>query len=319
MLKIEELKIENRCKRLTPESKEQFNALEKLIVNDGEIHDPIIVWKGHKVVADGHCRAEIAKKHPELKYSIKEVEFGDWRDVVAFIVEHHIARNSFSLWQKLEMAMNCIEYWEAKERAQENKGKRSDLMSPSDKKSESIDMNTIIAEKVGCGRTTVTHFMKVFNSPNEGIKQQCREGSLSIKKAYEKLTKKSKPKKNPKPVIEIDTSDILQNIEKNQCLDKTSSVKIPDPAPVATKMTSAKTSAGSVWFVIRPIDHVIQVFSKSIDQEKGQVHIQVNNYTCKPVSQENGVTIVEACHIDGSAEDISQKDDVDFEESKKVS
>ena len=53
-------------------------------------------------------------------------------------------------------------------------------------------MDLIIAQKVGCGKTYVTMFKKVFNEAKEGIKQQCREGAMSIKKAYESLTPKKK-------------------------------------------------------------------------------------------------------------------------------
>ena len=269
MLKIEELKIENRYKRLTPETKEQLNALEKLIVNDGEIHTPIIVWKDRNIVVDGHCCVEILKKHPKLKHSIKEIEFNDWRDVTVWIIEHHIARKSFTLWQRLEMAMNCVDYWETKEQARQNKGKRSDLMSRGDNKSDNIDTNAIIAEKVGCGRTTVTHFMKVFKSPEEGIKQQCRDGEMSIKKAYESLTPKKKKGdgngKDKNVVIETGGADILSDSEKNQSPGKKSNIKIPDPEPIATKMTSTMTSEGSVWFAINPIEGVVQIFKKSIN------------------------------------------------------
>lgn len=318
MLRIKDLKIDKKFKRLTPESKEQFKALKKLVVSDGEVHGPIIVWKDQRTVVDGHCRVEILKKHPKLKYSIKEIAFSDWQDVIVWIVEHHIARNSFTLWQKLEMAMNCVEYWEAKEKARQNKGTRTDLMSPSDKKLEKIDMNKIIAEKVGCGRTTVTHFMKVFKGPSEGIKQRCKESDLSIKKAYDALTKPpTPPKKKPETVIDEETSDILDDSVKNQTIAKKSDIKIPDPKPIATKMTTSKTPEGSIWFAINPIDGVMQLFQKTFDKEKGEIHVQVNNYSCKRVSQEDGVTILEACHIDGSAEEISQKDNINFNEASK--
>lgn len=318
MLKIEDLKVENKFKRITPESKEQFNALEKLIVADVELHSPIIIWAGQGIVVDGHSRLEILKKHPDLKYSLKEIEFDDWMDVIVWIVEHHIARSSFTLWQKLEMAMACVKYWEAKEKARRNQGVRNDLKTPGVKKSESIDTNAILAEKVGCGTTTVTQFLKVFNKASEATKQKCKEGDMSIKRAYESLApKKTTPKKKSDVTLEIATESILDKSKKNQSPGKKSNIVIPDPKPIATKMTSARTSEGSIWFAINPIEGVIQIFNKSIDQEKGKIHIEVDNYSCKTVSKENGVTIVEACHIDGSTEHITQKDNINFEEASK--
>lgn len=321
MLKVEDLKIEKKYEKLTPETKEQLKALENLIVADGEIHSPIVVWRDRKIVIDGHSRVKILKKHPELKHTIKEIAFSDWQDVRAWIVEHHIARRSFTLYQKLEMAMNCVDYWKAKEEAKRNQGTRSDLMSPGDKKLDNMDTNTIIAEKVGCGRTTVTHFMKVFNKATEATKQRCREADLSIKNAYMSLTsKKTPPKKKAKTVIDTETTDILDECEKNQSVGKKSDINIPDPKPIATKMTTTQIPPGSIWFAINPIDGVIQVFKKTLDHEKGIAHIQVNNFACKTISKENGITLVEANHIDGTTEEISQKDNINFNEvSKKAS
>ena len=320
MLKIEDLKIEKKYEKLTPETKEQLHALEALILDDGEIYDPFVVWKDHNIIVDGHSRRKIQQKHPHLKYSIKEVAFGDWRDVIAWIVEHHIARKSFTLWQKLEMVRNCVEYWEAKEKAKKNQGTRTDLLAPGDKKPEAININQIIANKVNCCKTYVTMFNKVFKEASEGIKQRCREGNMSIKKAYNSLEPKKKPEKKPSISIETSKDDILDEAAKNQNLGKKSNKEFPDPKPIANKMISAETSEESIWMAINPIEGVVQIFKKQYEPEKGLIQVQVNSFACKGVSKENGVTILEAWHIDGSREDVSQKDDGDFEsESKKAS
>ena len=318
MLKIEDLKIEKKFERLTAETKEQLNALEALIVADNEAHSPIVVWEGQNIVVDGHGRVKILQKHPDIKYTIKEIAFEGWLDVIVWIVEHHIARSSFTLWQKLEMAMNCVEYWETKERARKSRGSRSDLRSPGDLKLDSNDVNTIIAEKVGCGRTTVVHFMKVFKEASEKTKQRCREGDMAIKRAYESLTpKKTTPKKKEVAVIDIETSDILDESTKNQSIGKNSSVKIPDPNPVAVQMNDAQVAEGTMWFVLRQMDGLIQVFKKGYDKEKGKIHIQVNSFNCKTLSKADGVTIFEVQHVDGTGEDISQKDETEFKSKTK--
>ena len=320
MLKIEDLQIEKKYEELTPVTEEQLNALETLILADGEIYDSMVVWKGKNIVVDGHSRHKIHQKHPHLKYSIKEVDFNDWRDVVVWIVEHHIVRKSFTLWQKLEMALNCVEYWKAKEEAKKNQGTRTDLLSPGDKKLEAIDMDQIIADKVGCSKTYVTMFKKIFNKASEGVKQRCREGDMSIKRAHDSLKPKKTTKKKPKMNIDTKAGDVFEESAKNQNIGKRINTVVPDPQPIAKKMATAEISEGSIWMAINPIEGVVQVFKKKFDRENGIIHVQVNSFACKTVSKENGVTILEADHIDGATDEILQKDDSDFEsDSKKAS
>ena len=152
--KIDDFRVDTKFERLTPVCDEEFKALENLIMADGEIHSPIIVWQDQNTIVDGHSRLEILRKHPKLSYTVKEIPFADWQEVIVWVVEHHIARKSFTLFQRLEMGLNCEEYWKVKEEAKRKQGKRNDLTSPGDKKLEPIDTDLILAEKVGCGEVT---------------------------------------------------------------------------------------------------------------------------------------------------------------------
>jgi hypothetical protein len=80
----------------------------------------------------------------------------------------------------------------------------------------------ILAEKVGCGETTVIQFKKVFKEASDGTKQRCREGDMSIKRAYNSLKAKKPPKKKSKLSIEN---------EKMNCKRRSKSVP-----PGGTKM-----------------------------------------------------------------------------------
>ena len=146
---------------------------------------------------------------------------------------------------------------------------------------------------------------------------------MSIKKAYESLmpkTKKNLPEKKQDVTIDVSVGDILDESVKNQNVGKNSNVIIPDPNPIATKMTTAKTPEGSIWFAINPIEGVVQIFKKTLDEVKGNIHVRVDSFTCKAISNDSEVTILEACYIDGSTEDMSKKDNVSFDAvSKKAS
>jgi len=319
--KLEELNVDTKFERLTPASNEEFKALEKMIVADGEIHSPIIVWKDKNIVVDGHSRRKILSKHPKLKYTIKEISFGGWQDVIVWIVEHHIARKSFTLWQRLEMALNCEGYWKAKAEAKRNQGTRNDLTAPGAEKSKPINTNLILAEKVGCGETTVIQFKKVFEEASDGIKQRCKDGDMSIKRAHTSLIAKKSPKKKPETVIDSEEIDILDECEKNQTVADDSNINIPDPAPIAKQMTEPKVADEVMWIAINPVDQWMQIFKKKHDADKGINHIHVNSFSFTTIPQEEGaVSILEVKHIGGATEEFEQKDEKGFEsEQKKAS
>jgi hypothetical protein len=87
----------------------------------------------------------------------------------------------------------------------------------------------ILAEKVGCGETTVTMFKKVCDEASEGTKQRCREGDMSIKRAYESLTPKKPSKKDAETVVENEKINILEDCEKNQTLGDNGNTNIREP------------------------------------------------------------------------------------------
>jgi len=318
-------KVDEKFERLTPVNKEELAALENAIVADGEIFNPIVVWQGQGIVVDGHSRLQILKKHPKLKYTVKDVPFKDWQEVMVWIVEHHIARRSFSLWQKLEMALNCEEYWAAKAEAKRNQGTRTDLKSPGDKKSQSVDVNQIIADKVGCGKTTVTMFKTVFQQASEAVKQQCREGSKSIKSAYDSLPGKKEKKLTSKPTqvtVSMDPCDLWEECENNIDVGKKKLLRangVPmNSEEMVDRMYKAKVADGAVWVVLDKQHEQMLVMKKNVDKQKGVACVKVNSYLIKALSAENGVVVFEADHINGGVTESVRKDDSEFEANVKL-
>jgi len=64
----------------------------------------------------------------------------------------------------------------------------------------------------------------------------------------------------------------------------------------------------------------MQVVKQTFDDSKGVIRTIINSYHCKIISDENGVIILEADHINGGTEERLQKDDSEFDlASKKAS
>ena len=84
--------------RIPPLTEEEFRNLEKNILTAGEIYSPIIVWNG--MIVDGHNRYRILKEHPELTWSVKEMDFENRDDAMAWICGNQLGRRNLTPMQK---------------------------------------------------------------------------------------------------------------------------------------------------------------------------------------------------------------------------
>lgn len=84
--------------KILPLTEEEFRNLEQSILAAGEMYSPIIVWNG--TVVDGHNRYNILKKHPELKYSVKEMEFANRGEALNWICRNQLGRRNLTPMQK---------------------------------------------------------------------------------------------------------------------------------------------------------------------------------------------------------------------------
>ena len=94
-----EIKVDHEFEsRIPPLSEEEFRNLEENILTAGEIYSPIIVWNG--TIIDGHNRYRILQKHPELKYSVKEMSFANRSEALNWICWTQLSRRNLSPLQK---------------------------------------------------------------------------------------------------------------------------------------------------------------------------------------------------------------------------
>lgn len=85
-------------KQIPPLLPEELAQLEANIVEAGEIHDPIIVWDN--IILDGHNRYKIAMSHPEVKFSIKELEFAGREQAIVWMCMNQLGRRNLTYEQK---------------------------------------------------------------------------------------------------------------------------------------------------------------------------------------------------------------------------
>lgn len=84
--------------KIPPLTFEELEQLEKNIVNDGKVINPIIVWNG--VIVDGHNRYTILKKHPDIPYTVHEKAFASRYEAIIWICKNQLGRRNLTPEQK---------------------------------------------------------------------------------------------------------------------------------------------------------------------------------------------------------------------------
>ena len=326
MLSIQELKSDTKYKDIFSITSDEYKATELLALSDGEVYQPLIVWQGQGILVYGYHYWEILKAHPEIRYTLHEIEFQDWQEAQVWAIEHYIALPEIRLWPKLEAAVQCESYWLLKADAKKAQGSRNDLSSVSDDKFESNVVNDIIAQKVGCSPTYVYNFKRILSSGRKDIIALCRKGERTINAAYSQIflpKKRKSTKPSPKTPMELEIygSDIFDECEKNLNTGKKNTTchnGIPvNPRPIAEQMKTAKVPDGAIWVTLHKKDGQMQVVKQTFDESKGVFHTVVNAYQCKMISTDNDIIIIEADHINGGTQEIQSKDESEFENNSR--
>ena len=99
MMNLNALKVDPEFQgKIPPLTFEELNQLEANILRDGRIINPIIVWEG--LIVDGHNRFTIAKKHPEIPFTVHEKEFSSRYEAIIWICKNQLGRRNLTPEQK---------------------------------------------------------------------------------------------------------------------------------------------------------------------------------------------------------------------------
>lgn len=231
--------------KIPPLSKEEFERLEENILSDGIVREPLVVWNG--TIIDGHHRYAIIQKHPEIPYTIREMEFSDEWAAIAWMCGNQLGRRNITDEQKTYLLGKLTE---ARKNARGNHAQRGAngryLSDQSGNLGERGKTAEKIAKEYGVGYGTVEraeHFAKGLDAAEE-VSVDFRDGVLSgeikaTKKeiaelrnlepeersaAVERIRKVPKPERRyrPKEVIEKEKAG-LRFTDKvvNEILSKT--------------------------------------------------------------------------------------------------
>lgn len=85
---------EEFCHKLPPLQPDVFCQLEESILADGEVREPLVVWNG--VLVDGHHRWQIIRRHPEIPYTVKQIDFPSKWAAFAWMYRNQLGRRNLT-------------------------------------------------------------------------------------------------------------------------------------------------------------------------------------------------------------------------------
>ena len=207
MMNLNALKIDPEFQgKIPPLTFEELNQLEANILRDGRIINPIIVWQG--LIVDGHNRYTIAKKHPEIPFTVHEKEFASRYEAIIWICKNQLGRRNLTPEQK--------KYLIGKQYEAEKCANGGDRKSPAAKSGSQIGnlignpktCKRIATENGVCKNTVIRaeEFAKGVDAAEEavpGTRQKVLSGEVKPTAAEIASVARAPPEERPALVAEI--------------------------------------------------------------------------------------------------------------------
>lgn len=173
--------------KIPPLTEDEFKRLEENIVADGAVREPLVVWNG--TIIDGHHRWAIIQKHPEIPYTVKEMDFPDRWAAIAWMCGNQLGRRNVTDEQRTYLLGKL---YEARKKTKGNNAKRGADGKYLKNQNDSLGLDhptaAQIAEEVGTGRGNVLKAGKYAEGLDkaentvQGFREQILSGKVKAKK-----------------------------------------------------------------------------------------------------------------------------------------
>ena len=239
-MKLSALKVDPEFQgKIPPLTFEELEQLEKNIVNDGKVINPLIVWNG--LIVDGHNRYAILQKHPDIPYTVHEKEFADRFEAIIWICKNQLGRRNLSPEQKNYL---IGKQYEAEKQVSYNRGNQYTLAKESGTSQNGKCQNhgwkcDQIAAENGVSKNTVIRaeqFAKGVDAAEEvspGSRQKILSGTVKGTAKDIMALARTPPEERPALVEKI-------------CMPKEAKKSTNKSSPTAKKKKANKKQADSV-------------------------------------------------------------------------
>lgn len=178
---MNELKINERFSDACPQlTKEELQKLEALILKDGVIFNPILIW--NDVIVDGHNRYFIAKRN-QIPFETKEITFASDEEAIIWIKENAISQRNLNNYQRSKLVLELEDHYKAKAKERMLAGKKTDP-TPTLAGGEVRDQ---LASKAGVSHGTIDKVRFIEQKAKRETKRQLEKGEATINAVYHEL------------------------------------------------------------------------------------------------------------------------------------
>ena len=102
------LKIEPEFEgKIPPLTEAEFQQLRENILEAGEVYEPIRLWNG--TVVDGHNRLKVIRENPEVRWSVRDMEFADKWAAFDWMYRNQLGRRNLTEEQRVYMVGKLYE------------------------------------------------------------------------------------------------------------------------------------------------------------------------------------------------------------------
>ena len=262
-MELSEIRINIDFENLIPkQTAEQFKQLEENIIKDGRARNPLVVWKDHGVLVDGHHRLRILKAHPEVEYSVTEQAFEDEDEVKEWIIKNALGTRNLTEMQITDLRGRL--YKARKKRVgnpiRNEKGQWSEKPTNGDKPTKGR-VSEQIAQELGINRDTVMtaeNFVDGLDKADSvvpGFKDGVLTGAIKAQKGEVSKMRKQTPEEIKKAVKEIEERKSKKSSDR-AILDKTNNID--------ALMSGVSTTQYGLGELIREVDALGDAFVRSL-------------------------------------------------------
>lgn len=177
-----ELKIKKEFKDLIPPlSEEERSQLEDSIINQG-CYTPLVVWKDHGILLDGHNRYELCNKH-DRPFAVREVSISCEQSAKGWIILNQLSRRNLKPDQ---MSYLRGQLYNSRKKDKSKSLKQNDPRCQNDTSGKTAE---IVAKETGVSPSTVMRDAKK-------AEQADKDGTAAdIMAGKTKRKRKAQPKK----------------------------------------------------------------------------------------------------------------------------
>ena len=128
--------------------------MEENILTEGRVREPLTLWKDHGVLVDGHHRKRVLDEHPEIPFTIDEVDFADEDAVDEWIIKNQLGKHNLTPLQ-LTMLQGLL--YKQRLKPVGNPSERDESGKFQLRKNSAIGERTskVVGEELGIGSRTV--------------------------------------------------------------------------------------------------------------------------------------------------------------------